>query len=149
MMDAGSVAQLLHILRAVRIELGERVVVAGDSETAHLAAQLAYVAGALTVRRLAPEALASEPAASADVLLFAAEWPRLAEALRLVRDRGRVLPLTRDGAPVDFNLYPDIHRRSLQVIGAPGGQAEAVLVDFARYVIESGKLSRDGQRING
>jgi len=148
-MDARSVAQLLHALRAVRIELGERVVVAGESETARRAAQLARVAGALTVRQVAPEALASEPPASADVLLFALDWPRLADALRLVRDRGRVLLITAGGSALDFNLYPDLHRRSLVLAGAPGGEPESPLVDFAQHLIETGQLSTNGPRING
>jgi threonine dehydrogenase-like Zn-dependent dehydrogenase len=148
-MITATIAQLLHALRALRLELGERVSVVGEGETAHLAAQLAHLAGALSVRRLAPQHLASEAAQSADALVYgASDWSALGDALRLVRDRGRVLLLTEGGARVDFNLYLDIHRRSLQVIGAPDGEAEAHIVEFAQHLIESGKLAANGQRLN-
>ena len=65
----------------------------------------------------------------------------LSHALRLVRNLGRVLVLGSVG-PIDFDVYPDVHKRSLQVIGAPGRpDPSPQLIDFAKHLLASGAIS--------
>jgi threonine dehydrogenase-like Zn-dependent dehydrogenase len=140
--DTALAARLAWALRQARIELGEDVVVMGDGVTARLAAELAHAAGAATVRLVAPSHVSDEAPNSADVLIYLAEgWPALGESLRLVRDRGRALVLTAGGPPVDFNVYSDLHRRSLQLMSAelPDAAPEAMM-RFARFMAASGRL---------
>ncbi len=135
-------AELAQAMRQVRIELGEVVVVVGEGRAARLAAELARVAGAMSVQRVSPTALDGIADKSADVVIFAADDTRaLRNALRVARNRGRVLLL---GAvrPIDFDVYPDLHKRSIRLISvAPQRGASPQMLDFARYLIQSGRLN--------
>jgi threonine dehydrogenase-like Zn-dependent dehydrogenase len=115
---ANDVAGLARTIRRAQIALGEQVVVVGDTPRARLAADLAGSAGASSVRLVELAALNEAPSRSADVVLYAlgeARW--LSQALRLTRDRGRVLLLGPVGA-VDLDMYPDLRQRSIRLIGA-------------------------------
>ena len=60
------------------------------------------------------------------------------------RMRGRnTLSIPATG-PIDFDVYPDIHKRSIRLIGA-GTRADASpqTVDFVRHRVDSGRLNLD------
>jgi threonine dehydrogenase-like Zn-dependent dehydrogenase len=141
-LDVDLAARWAAAVRQAHIELGEVVIVVGEGHLAQLTAQLAHVAGAATVRQISPEQTANETPNCADVLIYAAaDWQALGEALRLVRDRGRVLALNASAAAIDFNLYPDLHRRSLQMIGAAiPDAAPDTMVRLAQHLIETGRI---------
>lgn len=154
---------LLPAVRALRLELGERVLVNGAGPAARLAAALAQMAGAATVvlagapapvaqvagpARLAPlwavdltQAAALLPGGQADALLdFSPGFAGLAPALSLLRERGRALALGQGGEPADFNFYPDVHRRSLSLRGRRlearrGGAARDLA--YVQYLFEA------------
>ena len=139
--DTTAVAGLVQGIRRAQIELGEEVVVVGDGPRARLAADLAGIAGALSVRLVAPPALDDVPEKCADVVLYAAGEARwLGQALRITRNLGRVVLLDAVGA-VDFDVYPDVHKRSIRLIGArlpeePSSQA----TEFVQYLRQFGRL---------
>lgn len=139
--DAADVAGLVRTIRRAQIELGEDVVVVGDSPRARLAADLAGIAGASSVRLVGLPALDETPEQSADVVLYAlgeARW--LGQALRITRNLGRVVLLDAVGA-VDFDVYPDVHKRSIRLIGArPPEEPSSQATEFARRLIQSGRL---------
>src|SRR3970040_1221485 len=81
--DTMDVAGLVQTIRQAHIELGEEVVVVGDSPRARLAADVPGIAGAWSVSLVGPPALDETPEQSADVVLYAlgeARW--LGQALR-------------------------------------------------------------------
>jgi len=145
--DFAVAVSLVSALRQAPIELGEAVAIVGAGPLARLTAELARIGGAATVRVVAPSQLGDESPSSADVLIYVAgDWQALGEALHLVRDRGRALLLNASGPPVDFNVYPDLHRRSLQLIGVemPPGTAAAPGAQLVRHLIQAGKLKVGG-----
>jgi threonine dehydrogenase-like Zn-dependent dehydrogenase len=135
-------AELAQAMRQVHIELGEIVVVVGEGRPARLAAELARVAGALSVHRVGPAALDGIADKSADVVIFASDDTRaLRNALRVARNLGRVLLLSA-ARPIDFDVYPDLHKRSIRLISvAPQRGTSPQMLDFARYLIQSGRLN--------
>lgn len=139
--DAADVAGLVRTIRRAQIELGEEVVVVGDSPRAQLAADLAGIAGASSVRLVEPSDLDEAPERSADVVLYApgeARW--LSQALRLTRDLGRILLLGPVGA-VDFDMYPDLHKRSIRLIGARSpDEPSPPTAAFAPHLSGTGRL---------
>lgn len=135
---------LVRRVRQFRIEIGESVLVLGGGLTGHLVAQLSVVAGATLVIGLDPrqktddsdpelhgqgptpiwvgsrDALERELASrEIDVLIDVIDdSAQLARVLPRLRTGGRALLLAaNDAQAVDFDLYPDIHRRSLRLVG--------------------------------
>ncbi|MDY7080489.1 MAG: hypothetical protein SXV54_26720 [Chloroflexota bacterium] len=114
--------ELIYHLRRVRIEVGESVLVLGDGLTGLLVAQLAFAAGAVVAELANLEGATSDP--KADVLIdTSGSIELLKDMMPFVRDGGRVLLLTaQNQLPVDFDFYPDVHRRSLKfLVGSIGG----------------------------
>jgi threonine dehydrogenase-like Zn-dependent dehydrogenase len=139
------IVELLQALRQARIELGEDVVVVGDGPRARLAGVLARIAGAATVRQVGASGLDDVAERSADVVVFeSGEAGLLVRALRVARNLGRVLLLS-DLGQIDIDVYPDLHKRSIRLIAcAPDRDTPAPLAEFARRLIESGRLKTDG-----
>ena len=139
--DAVDVAGLVKTIRRAQIELGEEVVVVGDSPRARLAADLAGIAGASCVRLVEPPALDEAPERSADVVIYAPDEARwLSQAMRLTRDLGRVLLLGPVGA-VDFDRYPDLRQRSIRLIRArPPDESSPRTTEFVQHLIRPGHL---------
>ena len=139
--DAADVAGLVKTLRRAQIELGDEVVVVGDSPRARLAADLAGIAGASCVRLVEPSALDEAPERSADVVIYAlgeARW--LSQALRITRDLGRVL-LLGPVAAIDFDVYPDLYKRSIRLIDVrPPDETSPHTTEFVQHLIRSGYL---------
>lgn len=135
-------AELAQAILQVHIELGEVVVVVGEGQAARLVAELARVAGAVSVHRTDPAALGSVADRSADVVIFASDEARaLRDALRVARNLGRVLLLS-GVRPIDFDVYPDLHKRSIRLISvAPQRGTSPQMLSFARYLIQSGRLN--------
>jgi len=144
--DLAPAIDMVYALRQAQIELGEDVVVVGDGPQARLAAGLARIAGAANVRQVGAAALDEVAGKCADVLIFASDDPRaLASALRAVRNLGRTLLLCSIGA-ADFDVYPDIHKRSIRLIGySPRSEASPEIRDFVKHLVESGRLQLDSQ----
>ena len=143
--EVAPLVELLQALRQVRIELGEDVIIVGVGARATAAEQLARVAGAAAVRRIGPSGLADAEARSADVVVLASDDAQLlGGALRLARNLGRVLLLDPLG-PIDFDVYPDLHKRSIRMVSAPSpAAADETTVAFARHLLESGQVARHG-----
>ncbi len=139
--DAADVAGLVKTIRRAQIELGDEIVVVGDSPRARLAADLAGSAGASCVRLVEPSALDEAPERSADVVIYAlgeARW--LSQALRIARDLGRVLLLGPVGA-IDLDVYPDLHKRSIRLIDVrPPDEPSPQTTEFVQHLIRSGYL---------
>lgn len=135
------VIDMVYTLRQAQIELGEDVVIVGDGPRARLAAGLAHIAGAAGVHQVDAATLNEMDSKSADVLIFASNDPgALAAAMRLVRNLGRVLLLGDIGA-IDFDVYPDVHKRSIRLIGVePKVDASNDVTQFVKHLVESGRL---------
>jgi threonine dehydrogenase-like Zn-dependent dehydrogenase len=142
--DLAPAIEMVCALRQAHIELGEDVVVVGDGPQAHLAAELARIAGAADVRRVDAAALDEAESKSADVLIVASDDRRaLAGSLRFVRNLGRVLLLANVGA-ADFDVYPDLHKRSIRLIGVkPEADVSEGAAEFVKHLVESGQLELD------
>jgi NADPH:quinone reductase-like Zn-dependent oxidoreductase len=142
------VVELIYHLRRICVEVGEQVLVLGDGLTGLLMAQLAFAAGAsvtvgVNAERPNPDLTAIQTGPGFDLLWLANEratydtlldhevdvlidtfgdFELLKHMIPLVRDGGRVLHLmVQDQRPVDFDFYPDIHRRSLKLLGGSIG----------------------------
>ena len=118
------------------------VLVLGGGITAAIAANLAWLAGAGRVYALRngeaqdrdnpepdsvvqfgrlDEILAKIPERSLDLIIdVAGHATQLLATLPLLRDKGRAFALeVRSNPPLDLNLYPDLHRRSIVLKGLP------------------------------
>lgn len=138
--DVHEMAELVDALRQVEIELGEEVIVFGTGHTAQLVADLARRSGAISVKIVTPERGSADTKPTADVVVHLAGAGSLNSALALVRNAGRALLLGSLPSEVaDFDLYPDLHKRSVQLIcphaaATPSPQAIA----FAQHLAKSG-----------
>lgn len=173
---------LMPAIRLSQLEIGERVLVLSSDLVGHILADSAWLAGAMscvahdpayvdaggsdshTESSIGPlwveDSLALEavsPAKSVDLLIDASGDPaRLQANLARVRDGGRVLMAgCYDSSRFDFDVYPDLHKRSLQFVSyelptsleAPNrekGQQSPYMSDvlgFVRNLFETGRLS--------
>lgn len=135
---------LVRSLRRLRIEIGESVLVLGGGMVGNLVAQLSLVAGAALVAGVdfnrgsdgkEFKVYEAEPTPiwvidqdslqealpdgkGVDALIDAwGDLEQLGRMLPVVRTGGRALLLAVNGAGcVDFDFYPDIHRRSLRLV---------------------------------
>ncbi|HLH73698.1 MAG TPA: hypothetical protein VKX96_10475 [Chloroflexota bacterium] len=134
---------LVEALRQVRLELGEDVVIIGSGLIARIATDLVEAAGGFVIDLSDFLSSTDHSERCADVMIYTTnDVTPLAQALRLVRDRGRIVFLPHiSSRPSDLNVYPDLHKRSLQLIGV-GSQLNllATKVEFIRYLVESGRL---------
>jgi threonine dehydrogenase-like Zn-dependent dehydrogenase len=134
---------LMPAIRASRLELGERVLVLSSDLVGEIAAELTWLAGALPCvaydssrTNLDDNINQSEsasgpqwvqdiavlendvPAKSVDLLIDTSGDPyQLNSNISRVRDTGRVLVVGQgNDSRFDFDLYPDIHKRSITLL---------------------------------
>jgi NADPH:quinone reductase-like Zn-dependent oxidoreductase len=164
---------LVRSARQLGIELGESALVLGGGLTGRLLAELSMAAGAARVMGLDATRSADSPNQpydgpaptpmwyanmttlrkelpdEVDVLIdVLGDFGQLYQVLPLVRAGGRVLSLAaNDAPPVEFDFYPNIHRRSLKLIGATLQQslaeemASAREIAFINHLLQNGRLS--------
>ena len=165
---------LVRFARKLQIEIGESVLVLGGGLTGQLCAQLVVAAGAARVVGIdfnnpyhesgGPEptpmwvtdqnALQKAlPGREVDVLIdVLGDFKQLYDLLPLVRVGGRALLLgVNDATPIDFDFYPNIHRRSLTLIGAtlraalqqhPAGEmTTAREAAFINHLLKNGRVN--------
>jgi NADPH:quinone reductase-like Zn-dependent oxidoreductase len=167
---------LVRSIRRLRIELGESVLVLGGGLVGSLAAQLSLVAGAAAVVGVdhrqgvgagvsqtcgsglaatwvanSEDVLGALPREEVDVLIdVLGDFARLHRMLSLVRVGGRAMSLAANGASsVDFDLYPNVHRRSLKLTNSslrtalrPNSRGD---INLARESAFIDHLCRDGR----
>jgi NADPH:quinone reductase-like Zn-dependent oxidoreductase len=173
---------LVRSIKWLQIELGESVLVLGGGLVGSLAAQLSLVAGAAAVvgvdhRRVVnaevpqacesglpltwvadPETLQGGlPRGEVDVLIdVLGDFGRLYRMLSLVRVGGRAMSLAaNDATPVDFDFYPNIHRRSLRLSSSTlqaglchnsrGAESSTRETAFIEYLLQGNRLGLTDQ----
>jgi threonine dehydrogenase-like Zn-dependent dehydrogenase len=134
---------LVEALRQVRLELGEDVVIIGSGLIARIATDLVEAAGGFVIDLSDFLSSTDHSERCADVMIYTTnDVTPLAQALRLVRDRGRIVFLPHiSSGPSDLNVYPDLHKRSLQIFGiGPSTDSPKIGAELIHHLVESERL---------
>lgn len=168
---------LIPVIHLSELEIGERVLVLSNSSIGRILADLVWLAGAGSCIGVGPafadqagdisqashgpqwvkDSTAVEsvlPRASVDLLIDASgDSTRFLSGLVHVRNVGRAITIgIHHPSQIDFNVYPDLHRRSIKLFSfrMPTSLSELVRSDsnldldsylaFVRYIYGTGRL---------
>jgi hypothetical protein len=142
-----------RITQLARLELGSRLLVVGGGWLARRVLEFAGLWGCLWRAACGPAELrpSSEfwieradaqalrrmlPANPDAVVLLTHEQDQIEQALAACRDKGSAVMAIPDRSMIDLNLYPDVHRRSLRVVGCAPMDRRALSEDDVNHAFE-------------
>jgi hypothetical protein len=123
-----------RVTQLAQLELGSRLLVVGDGWLARRVLEFSRLWGCVWRAACGPAELRDSaefwseradahtlqgilPGRPDAVVLLSHQRGQIAPALAVCQDKGRVVLAVSDPMMVDLDLYPDVHRRSLRVVG--------------------------------